>query len=253
MAGPALDTRVAEVIQRPRFLGAGAVPALGHRRGGLRQVTEPGQPRGSRHQPRHLAQRQRLVVRAQMPQQTRDVTGRQQALCPLKLLSHAHTLTKRPCAQPTICPPDLRGHGFKISAAGSADRHDRTRPETRTVHAGTLPNHAHTFGLASAPGSGPRVATSPCDGGASRWCGSSSRGRDAADNRYQRVYLTPDGRRLRETLPAPAARVNEAAAADLSPDDLATLMSLLNRIRTTLGAARTPPSTSEPQPVRGGS
>lgn len=79
------------------------------------------------------------------------------------------------------------------------------------------------------------------------------RGRDAADNRYQRVYLTPDGRRLRETLPAPAARVNEAAAADLSPDDLATLMLLLNRIRTTPGAARTPPGTSEPQPMRGGS
>jgi MarR family transcriptional regulator, organic hydroperoxide resistance regulator len=79
------------------------------------------------------------------------------------------------------------------------------------------------------------------------------RDRDAADNRYQRVYLTPEGRRLRETLPALAARVNEAAAADLGPEDLATLMSLLNRIRTTLGAARTPPSTSEPQPMRGGS
>ena len=79
------------------------------------------------------------------------------------------------------------------------------------------------------------------------------RDRDAADNRYQRVYLTPEGRRLQETLPALAARVNEAAAADLSPEDLATLMSLLNRIRTTLGTARTPPSTSEPQPMRGGS
>jgi DNA-binding MarR family transcriptional regulator len=66
------------------------------------------------------------------------------------------------------------------------------------------------------------------------------RDRNAADNRYQRVYLTPEGRRLRGKLPALAARVNEAAAADLSPEDLATLMSLLNRIRATLGAARTP-------------
>jgi len=76
------------------------------------------------------------------------------------------------------------------------------------------------------------------------------RDRNAADNRYQRVYLTPEGRRLRGKLPALAARVNEAAAADLSPEDLATLMSLLNRI----GAARTlarPGPGPGPGPGRG--
>ena len=78
------------------------------------------------------------------------------------------------------------------------------------------------------------------------------RDRDAADNRYQRVYLTPAGRRLQETLPALAAGVNEAAAADLSPDDLAALRSLLSRVRTTLGTARTAPGASEPEPVREG-
>jgi len=92
VGGPALDARVAEVIQRPRVLAARAGPGPGHRRGGLRQVIKPGEPRCSRHQPRHLGQRQRLAVRPQMPQQTRDVAGRQQALGLLKLLSHAHTL-----------------------------------------------------------------------------------------------------------------------------------------------------------------
>jgi DNA-binding MarR family transcriptional regulator len=75
------------------------------------------------------------------------------------------------------------------------------------------------------------------------------RGRDAADNRYQRVYLTPAGQRLQATLPALAAKVNEAAMADLSTEDRATLMSLLNRLRTALGAGRTPPSRL---PVGGG-
>jgi len=78
------------------------------------------------------------------------------------------------------------------------------------------------------------------------------RDRDAADNRYQRVYLTPAGRRLRETLPALAAGVNEAAAADLSADDLAVLRSLLGRVRTALGVARIAPGASGPEPVREG-
>jgi hypothetical protein len=65
VADPALYARITEVIERPRVLRAGAVPALRHRRGGLRQAIEHGEPRGSRHQPRHLAQRQRLAVRAQ--------------------------------------------------------------------------------------------------------------------------------------------------------------------------------------------
>jgi len=73
----------------------GAVPALCHRRGGLRQVIELGEPRCSRHQPRHLAERQRLAVRAHMPQETRDIAGCQQALCLLKLFSHTQTLAKR--------------------------------------------------------------------------------------------------------------------------------------------------------------
>jgi hypothetical protein len=47
VGGPALDARVAEVVQRPRVLAAGA--GLGHRRGGLRQVIEPGELRCSRH------------------------------------------------------------------------------------------------------------------------------------------------------------------------------------------------------------
>ena len=97
VSGAALGTRVTEVVQRLHVAGTGAVPAL-CRRGGLREVIEPGEPRSSRYQPRHLAQRQRLAVRAQVPQQTGDVAGRQQALCLLKLPSHAHTLTKRPRA-----------------------------------------------------------------------------------------------------------------------------------------------------------
>jgi hypothetical protein len=41
-------------------------------------------------------------------------------------------------------------------------------------------------------------------------------------------------------------------AADLSPEDLATLMALLNRIRTTLGAARIPARPGPgPGPGRG--
>lgn len=67
------------------------------------------------------------------------------------------------------------------------------------------------------------------------------RDRDEADNRYQRVYLTPAGQRLQATLPAMATKVNEAAMADLSTQDRATLISLLNRVRATLGAGRTPP------------
>ena len=73
VAGPALQARVAEVIQHPRIPRAAAVPGLCRRRGGLGQVIEPGQPRGPRDQPSHLAQRQRPAMRAQMPQQTRDV------------------------------------------------------------------------------------------------------------------------------------------------------------------------------------
>jgi len=101
VADPALRTRVTEVVKHPRILCTGAVPAR-RRRGGLRQVIEPGEPRGSRHQPRHLAQRQLLAACTQIPQQTRDVVGRQQALCLLELPSHAHTLTKRLPARPTF-------------------------------------------------------------------------------------------------------------------------------------------------------
>jgi hypothetical protein len=83
VTGPALHARVTELIQRPRVRRSGVFPALCHRRSGLRQVIEPGEPRGSCHQSRHLAQRQRLAVRPQTPEQTRDVARRQQAPCPL--------------------------------------------------------------------------------------------------------------------------------------------------------------------------
>ena len=98
VAGPALQARVAEVVQHPRILRAGAVPAR-RRRGGLRQVIEPGEPRGPRDQPCHLAQRQLPAVHAQLPQQTREVPGCQQALRFLKFPGHAPTLTKNPPAQ----------------------------------------------------------------------------------------------------------------------------------------------------------
>ena len=64
------------------------------------------------------------------------------------------------------------------------------------------------------------------------------RDRDEEDNRYQRVYLTPAGQRLRGELPPLAVMVNEAAMAGLSPQDRATLMSLLNWVRANFGAAR---------------
>jgi len=70
------------------------------------------------------------------------------------------------------------------------------------------------------------------------------RDRDKADNRYQRVYLTAAGQRLHRSLPALATEVNEAAMAGLSTADRATLMSLLNRVRATLGSGHTPPAGS---------
>ena len=66
------------------------------------------------------------------------------------------------------------------------------------------------------------------------------RDRDQADNRYQRVYLTPAGQRLRDQLPPLAVRVNDAAMAGLSPADRVTLMSLLNRVRANLGSGPIP-------------
>jgi DNA-binding MarR family transcriptional regulator len=66
------------------------------------------------------------------------------------------------------------------------------------------------------------------------------RDRDEADNRYQRVYLTPVGQRLRDQLPPLAVMVNDAAMAGLSPQDRATLMSLLNRVRANLGSGPIP-------------
>jgi hypothetical protein len=80
-------------------------------------------------------------VHPQMPQQTRDVADRQQALCRLKILSHTNTLAKRLRPQPTICLPEPRDHGFKVSAAWPADRHDHEPcQETSAVPAGALPN-----------------------------------------------------------------------------------------------------------------
>ena len=99
VAGPALQARVAEVVQHPRILRAGAVPAVCHRRGGLGQVIEPGEPRGPRHQPRHLAQRQRPAVRAQMPQQTRTSPDASRPCASSSSPATPHTLTKNPPAQ----------------------------------------------------------------------------------------------------------------------------------------------------------
>ena len=96
VAGPALQARVAEVVQHPRILRAGAVC---RRRGGLGQVIEPGEPRGPRGQPCYLAERQLPAVHAQLPEQTRQVPGCQQALRFLKFPGHAPTLTKNPPAQ----------------------------------------------------------------------------------------------------------------------------------------------------------
>src|SRR6266851_9589309 len=75
-----------------------------------------------------------------MPQQTRDVAGRQQALCLLKVLSHANTLARRLRAQPAICLPELRDHGLKISAAGPRTDMITNPARNPTVHAGALPN-----------------------------------------------------------------------------------------------------------------
>lgn len=69
------------------------------------------------------------------------------------------------------------------------------------------------------------------------------RDRDQADNRYQRVYLTPAGLRLRDQLPPLAVRVNDAAMAGLSPADRATLMSLLTRVRANLGSGSISPAS----------
>jgi DNA-binding MarR family transcriptional regulator len=65
------------------------------------------------------------------------------------------------------------------------------------------------------------------------------RDRDEEDNRYQRVYLTPAGQRLRTALPPLGVNVNDTAMAGLSTKDRATLMSLLNRVRASFGAGRT--------------
>jgi hypothetical protein len=91
-----LHARVAEVVERQRVRRAGTVPAAGHQRGGPGQVTEPGEPPGSRRQRRQLAQRQRLAVGAQVPQQAGEIAGRRQILCFVNSAGHVRTLTRRP-------------------------------------------------------------------------------------------------------------------------------------------------------------
>jgi MarR family transcriptional regulator, organic hydroperoxide resistance regulator len=66
------------------------------------------------------------------------------------------------------------------------------------------------------------------------------RDRDEADNRYQRVHLTPAGQRLRDQLPPLAVMVNDSAMAGLSPQDRATLISLLNQVRANLSSGPIP-------------
>jgi DNA-binding MarR family transcriptional regulator len=66
------------------------------------------------------------------------------------------------------------------------------------------------------------------------------RDRDEDDNRFQRVYLTSAGQRLRAALPPLAIDVNNAAMAGLSTTERATLVSLLNKVRANLDSGRIP-------------
>ena len=99
---PALGAGVAEVVQCLRVLRAEAVLGAAHCRGGPCQVVESCQPRGSGQQPGRLAQRQRLAGRAQVPDQARHVTSRQQAFRLLKLLIHGQKLAIRPAPRPPV-------------------------------------------------------------------------------------------------------------------------------------------------------
>ncbi|WP_337187068.1 MarR family transcriptional regulator [Phenylobacterium sp.] len=60
------------------------------------------------------------------------------------------------------------------------------------------------------------------------------RERDPADGRKLHIFLTPRGRRLKEDLVPMAQRINEAAAAGISPEDLRTTLRVLDRISANL-------------------
>jgi DNA-binding MarR family transcriptional regulator len=62
-----------------------------------------------------------------------------------------------------------------------------------------------------------------------------TRARSETDRRKVHVHLTPAGRALRETLLPEARAVIAEATRGLSPDETATLLSLLRRAREALG------------------
>ncbi len=58
---------------------------------------------------------------------------------------------------------------------------------------------------------------------------------DEADRRVTRLHLTPDAQALHQAVMRQRKRLAEAAAAGLSDDERATLMTLLARLRANLG------------------
>lgn len=57
---------------------------------------------------------------------------------------------------------------------------------------------------------------------------------DPKDGRRKRVFLTPKGRALEESLLPIAAEINREAAAELTGDELRQLKTLIRRVRDTL-------------------
>ena len=144
VAEAVVNARVAEGVEQPRVLGAGVVPGVGHRGGGLRQVVELGESRGSLHQPRDLVQRQRVAGAAQVPQQAPDIACREQVPCLLKLLGHAHTLASA----------SVRGRRF--ASVGSCAR--------RCLPAAARRRGPHCRGPAGAGTVRPRAQARPAGG-----------------------------------------------------------------------------------------
>ncbi|MDZ4375414.1 MAG: MarR family winged helix-turn-helix transcriptional regulator [Phenylobacterium sp.] len=60
------------------------------------------------------------------------------------------------------------------------------------------------------------------------------RERDETDRRKLHIYLTPRGQRLKADLMPMAQRINQIAAAGVSPEDLETTLRVLDRISTNL-------------------
>lgn len=64
-----------------------------------------------------------------------------------------------------------------------------------------------------------------------------SRERNPDDRRKVNIYLTDNGRALRDELLPYVKQVNELAATDFTPDEVAELRRLLEKFKTNLGAA----------------